>query len=109
MVSVDIDERGLGTIGIADANGEINAYRIRQSPRGLSLWAVELTRVDSDSTYLVRVMRAGVWECDCPAEKYRKRGSDHCKHVQAMTSFRAWITSFLEPTRERHHEQRSSG
>ena len=106
MLSIDIDARGLGTVGIEDAEGCVQDYRVRLVPRGLSLWAVELTRVDTQTSYLVRVHAGNRWECECPAEKYRKRGADHCKHIAAMTAFRAWLTSFLETNREVPNEQR---
>lgn len=95
MLSIDIDARGLGAVGIADVDGEIHAYRVRLVPRGLSLWAVELVRTDTQAKYLVRVFTGNRWECDCPAEKYRRRGADHCKHIAAMSAFRAWLADFL--------------
>lgn len=107
MISLDIDARGPGTVGIADADGEIHSYRIRLVPRGLSLWAVELTRTDTQATYLVRVYQNNRWECDCNAEKYRKRGAPRCKHIISMSAFRAWLASFLEPMMEQHHEHRA--
>lgn len=98
-VCIDIDDRGLGTIGIADADGEINAYRLRLVPRGLGLWAVELVRTDTQASYAVRVFNGNRWECSCPAFQYRKRGQS-CKHVEAMTAFRAWLNEFMQPCRE---------
>ena len=95
MISIDIDERGLGTIGIIGADGSVNDYRIRLMPRGLSLWSAELARTDTGDVYAVRLFLPNRWECSCPAEKYRKRGKPHCKHIEAMSSFRAWLEDFL--------------
>lgn len=94
-VSIDIDDRGLAILAIADADAELHAYRFRLAPCGISLWALEVTRSDTDASYRVRVDHGERWGCDCPAETYRKRGADHCKHVQAAKLFRSWLKSFL--------------
>jgi hypothetical protein len=103
--TVVIDSRGCGTIGIADAIGEVRDYRVKLVARGLS-FAAELTRTDSGNRYLVRFFGDGRGECDCPAEKYRKRGAEHCKHLLAMRSFRAYLEDLLEPMREKIHDGR---
>lgn len=94
MVTVDISELGQATLSIPDADGELRSYRFRLLQPGLSLWTVSLTRCDTDSTYLVRRMSDDKITCDCPAEKYRKRGAEHCKHIAAAKSLMAWLREF---------------
>lgn len=101
MISLDIDERGLGTLAIADAEGELHAYRVRLIPRGLALWAVEMVRCDTEASYRVALYAPSRWTCTCPAETYRKRGSDHCKHCQAAQALRSWHNTFTESSDER--------
>lgn len=100
-VSIDIDDRGLATLAIAGADGELGTYRFRLAPRGLSLWALEVTRADTDATYRVWEESPGRWNCSCLSQVYRKRGAEMCKHVQAIRLLRAWLKSFLETTHER--------
>lgn len=101
--NIHVDTRGFGTVGIADAKGKIHDYRIALVPRGLSLWAIQFVRVDTGNKYLTRVFKGQQgerWECDCPAQTYRKRSAPAYKHCQAGAALRAWLTSFLEPIME---------
>lgn len=102
-LSIDITDAGLATLAIADADGEYHSYRFRLAARGLSLWALELTRADTDAAYRVCEDTPGRWACNCPAETYRKRGSDHCKHIAAVRALRAFLRSTLESAHERNH------
>ena len=94
MVSIDIAPTGQSTMGIVDADGEIRSYRFRLLPPGISRWTLALTRCDSDAVYVVRFMHDGKVTCDCPAEKFRRRGAEHCKHIAAARSFMAWLREF---------------
>lgn len=104
-ICIDVDHRGLGTLGIPDAEGEVRSYRLRLVPRGLSLWAIEFVRADTEATYLVRVFATGKWECDCPAFTYKKRGERDCKHTLAARSFRAFLANLFQPPRDSENEQ----
>src|SRR5215831_15236895 len=95
MVTINIDDRGLASLEIPDAEGEIHSYRFRLVPAGLSLWACEVVRADSDKTYRVEELSPGRWTCSCPAEMYRKRGAEHCKHCEAARLLKAWLNEFL--------------
>ena len=105
-VTIAINDAGQAVLEIADAEAEVHSYRFRLVPPGLSLWALEVTRADSDKTYRVEEMSPGRWTCNCPAETYRKRGADHCKHTTAARALRAWLTSFLE--KPAHVEHRTA-
>ena len=99
-LGIDITDAGVATLSIPDAGGEFRAYRWRLVPRGLSLFALELTRADTDARYLVRELSPGRWTCDCSAFTYRKRGSPLCKHCAAARAFRAFLRT-LENAHER--------
>lgn len=95
-VTIDLDDRGLATLGIADPDGEVHDYRFRLAPNGLSLWALELTRADTGAEYRVSEDSPGRWKCTCPAFLYRKRGAPECKHVLCAKAFQGWHKDFLE-------------
>lgn len=109
MLSIDINDAGQAVLQIADADGELHAYCFRLVPRGLSLWALEVTRADTGATYRVgEEWPGGRWTCNCPAETYRRRGADHCKHIDAARAFRAWLRDFTEGTAHvEHHRTRA--
>lgn len=99
-IDIDIDDRGIPTIGIADAAGEIRDYRIEAAPPGLSLWAVRLVRCDTGAAYHVSTDGPLCWSCDCPAQTYRKRGNPPCKHCEAarlLYAARDSLLSWLDP------------
>ena len=75
-LTISIDDRGFASLEIADPQGEIFSYRFRLVPPGLSVWALEVTRADTDNTYRVEELSPGRWTCSCPAEMYRKRGAE---------------------------------
>jgi len=91
------------TLEIPDATGEYRPYTIRRAPAGLSLWAVVLTRVDTQSSYRVALDRDQKrqprrWRCTCPDAKYHKSQRPHCKHVDAVDFVRlALQTLLVEP------------
>lgn len=105
---IRIDSRGLGTVEIPDADGEMRSYRSKLMPPRWRvsdddnreyLWTILFQRVDSGNEYFTRVYREGSrgerWTCSCPSHTYRKRGAPPCKHIRAGASLRAWITSYL--------------
>lgn len=113
---IRINEHGQGIVEIADADGEMRSYRAELMPRGLSLWSIHLTRVDSGNQYLTRVFKDGSrgerWECSCKAFEFKKRGVHDCKHTLAMRGFRAFLARLVgayEPgssqITEIHHER----
>jgi hypothetical protein len=107
--TIEITDTGLATLSIPDADGELRSYRFRLAPRGLSLWALEITRADTDATYRVCEDVPGRWTCNCPAETYRKRGADHCKHCAAVRALRAFLREFSqESINARSHPARSA-
>jgi hypothetical protein len=87
---VGIDDRALGTLEIPDAQGEINSYSfllLAFSPH----WSLQITRADSGESYRVEEDKNGHWSCACKAEKFRKRGQPHCKHIQCVSLFCRWL------------------
>jgi len=100
--TIEINDHGQAVLLIPDAAGECRPYRWKIVPPGFSLWALTLTRTDTDASYRVTEEGPGRWTCECPAEKYRKRGTPHCKHQEAARALRAWLTTFLE---ENTHER----
>jgi len=103
-ISITINDAGQAVLEIEGAEAEVWKYRFRLIPPGLSAWAIEMTRADTDSTYRVEELSPGRWTCSCPAEMYRKRGAEHCKHQTAARLLRAWLNDFLH-TKETDHER----
>lgn len=104
MLSIDINDAAQAVLMIPDADGELHAYRFALAPRGLSLWAMTVTRADSGATYLVREESAGSWSCACEAQKYRKRGAPNCKHCAAAKLLRSWLNDFLAQPKPKREE-----
>ena len=102
-MTIEIDDNGHSVVSIPDADGECHAYRWRIIAPDFSLWALLLTRTDTDACYRVAEESPGSWSCSCPAEKYRKRGTEHCKHCAAARSLRAFLNHLV--TEERTHER----
>jgi len=105
-VSIAINDAGQAVLEIADADGEVHAYRWRIIDGDFDLWALLLTRSDTDLSYRVAEEKPGRWTCSCPVEKFRKRGQDHCKHAQAARSLRAFLNTLRMEIEE--HDYRSS-
>ena len=110
-VSVDINDAGQAVLQIADAHGELFAYRFRLLPPGYSIWVVEVTRADTGNTYRVALEPPSApsapprWSCTCKAFTFKKRGQPPCKHVLAAKILKAWLDTF---TREIHDHPRST-
>jgi len=86
-----VDDGGQSYVEIPDPDGELHTYRWRLIDADFDLWAILLSRTDTDLTYRVAELAPGRWTCSCPAEKYRKRGTDHCKHCSAVRCLRAFL------------------
>lgn len=104
---IELTDAGLATLAIADADGELWAYRFGLAPVGSSLWALNLTRADTDASYRVAEESPGRWTCTCPAQTYRKRGAPPCKHIGSARALRAFLRSLEEPNHERTLEKRA--
>ena len=101
---IEIDERGIATVEIADAEGELHSYSIERAPAGLSDAAFALTRLDSQECYRVELFPSGRWRCSCPSWKYR-RGGEHphgCKHTSALTPLYRFLSRLMETARVEH-------
>lgn len=94
-VSIDINDAGQGVLRIADADGELHAYRFRLRAPGYSEWALEVTRADADETYTVSETSPGRWDCNCPLQTKGKRCQKPCKHVRAARLLKSWLRTFL--------------
>jgi hypothetical protein len=107
--TISIDERGLATLDIRDAQGEAHSYTVRPAPPGLASWAVELERLDTAAKYRVAVYALATverWQCSCPDYLYR-RGKDQprgCKHTRACAGLRALILSLSGAEHDRISE-----
>src|SRR5262245_49067186 len=99
-----IDDGGHSYVEIIDPEGEVHTYRWRIIDADLDLWALLLTRTDTDATYRVAEVSPGRWNCSCPAEKYRKHGAEHCKHIGSVRSLRAFLHTLQM---ENEHDDRS--
>ncbi len=101
-MDIRIKPDGSFEVEIADAKGIPRCYTLEvESPPVAALWACAVLRLDSGNGY--RVFQtilptlilpghpgrpsATVWECGCPAQKYRPP----CKHVRAAQAFRAFL------------------
>ena len=88
MITIAVDDRGLASLEIPDAGGEVHSYRFRLLRVGDWCCGVQLIRHDTGASYIVERRRM---TCDCPAEKYRKRGAGHCKHIAAARALWAFL------------------
>jgi len=104
-VTFAIDDGGQSYVEIPDPEGEIHTYRWRIIYPDFSLWALLLTRTDTDLTYRVAEEAPARWTCSCPAEKFRKRGAEHCKHIGSARSLRAFLNHLQ--TENAEHDYRS--
>jgi len=95
-ITISINDAGQAVLEIADADAELHAYRFRLVPPGLSVWALEVTRADSDRTYRVEEMTPGRWDCSCDLQQKGKRGQKPCKHIRAGRLLKAWLNEFLK-------------
>jgi|SRR5215471_3357452 len=86
-----VDDGGQSYVEIADADAEVHTYRWRIIDADFDLWALLLTRTDTDLTYRVAELAPGRWTCSCKAFKYRKRGEPFCKHCDAARCLRAFL------------------
>ncbi len=84
-----INQQGL--LEIDDAEGELHLYRCAVAPPGLALWAMRLTRLDTGAEYRTRHLKDDRWDCECPAWKFRKRGTGPCKHILALQGLRVLL------------------
>ena len=89
------DKTGQATLLIPDADGEEHAYLFPPIRPGISVEAWAVTRTDTGASYRVAFDGAGRWSCGCPAQEFRKRGAEDCKHLQALRPFYLWITQYL--------------
>jgi len=101
-----IDDGGQSYVEIIDPEGEVHSYRWRIIDSDFDLWALLLTRTDTDLTYRVAEQAPGRWSCSCPAEKYRKRGTDHCKHIAGARGLRAFLHTLT--TENEQHDYRNA-
>ena len=100
-VIITINDAGQALVEIPDPDGELHSYRWRIIDADFDLWALLLTRTDTDLSYRVAELAPGRWTCSCPAEKYRKRNQEHCKHTQAARCLRAFLHT-LQTENEQH-------
>lgn len=85
-------------VEIPDASGELHDYDLRRLPPGPDLARYEVTRRDTGAAYLVRLTPDGLWECACPAWKYRRRRrSEHCKHTLNCQSAHQLVEALAQP------------
>jgi len=66
-------------------DGTATEYKIEIWQVGPGVRSVELTRIDTGTTYTILVRehrnpRCGEWRCNCPSSRYRAQ----CKHVLAL-------------------------
>jgi len=94
---LSIDARGLATLEIPDADGEVRSYRVSPAPEGLDEWACLVERLDGEGESPYRVARTpeGSWRCACPSFRYRKgpHGPRGCKHVASARPIFALVRS----------------
>lgn len=93
-------------------------YTIESASPGLDVWAVELTRIDTDAVYRITVDGEGYWRCSCDDWRYRqvpvKEGG--CKHCVAVQEIRElmldlqgeWTDGDTESS-ERNHQHHPGG
>jgi hypothetical protein len=94
-VQITINDAAQAVLEIADAEAELHQYRFRLAAPGLSVWALEVTRADTNQTYRVEETTPGKWECSCEAFRYRKRGAPVCKHALCIKLLKSWLNDFL--------------
>jgi hypothetical protein len=91
VVQIDLDTETLQFAHfIADAAGEMRAYRI-VGLRAAPLFGMDLERADDASTYRVREHGPGRWSCTCPDWTYRGRRKRACKHIAAARALREYL------------------
>jgi len=107
-VTIAINDAGQAVIEIPDPEGELHAYRWRIIDADFDLWALLLTRTDTDLTYRVAEQAPGRWTCSCKAEKFRKRGAEHCKHIGSARSLRAFLNTLRTEDEEHDYRNRTA-
>lgn len=100
---IAIDDRGIPTLEIEDAQGEVVSYKVALAPRGLSRWAVILENLTNGESYRISLEYAGWFRCSCPAFFYRKSAQHPrgCKHASAVKHLHALIVALTEKAHER--------
>lgn len=91
-----IDERGVPTVEIPDAEGELHHYSIAPLPEGLDDFAVEVERLDTRDRYRVSRWR-NTWRCGCPAWKFAKGRPKLCKHVPEIARLESFLARMTTP------------
>lgn len=86
--TIQIDARGMATLEIEDAEGEIHSYSVTPAPEGLDQWACTICRLDGEGEGPYRVAQepGGRWVCNCPSHRYKKgpHAPRGCKHTAAV-------------------------
>jgi hypothetical protein len=88
--AIQIDQRGVMTFEIADAEGEVHSYSVEPAAALCDEWACEVRRLDGEgeSPYRVSLSLTGSWRCSCPDAVYRARKQRRfCKHQAACVPF----------------------
>ncbi|HTU18520.1 MAG TPA: Rad52/Rad22 family DNA repair protein [Gemmataceae bacterium] len=97
---IAIDDRGIPTLEIDSANGEVSSYRGEPVDGGF-----ELHNLANGERYRVSPHTPNLWHCSCPAWKFRKskKASRGCKHaaavmhlVKLLMDYRVLIAPYLE-------------
>lgn len=87
-----IDARGVATLEVPDADGEVRSYAVSPAPAGLDAAAVRVERIDTGASYRVARDFRGRWRCSCPDALYRGRPRRlQCKHMAAVAPLFALI------------------
>ena len=102
--TIEIDDRGIATLSIPDADGECHAYLVRPLVSALSAWccAIERTRTDDGKEhgpYRVALEASGAWTCTCGDCKYRGHKRP-CKHIDALRPLYRFLSDLLHPRKE---------
>lgn len=108
MLSLTINDAGQAVLQITDADGKRHDYRFRLVSPGLSLWALEVIRADTDAAYRVEETTPGRWDCTCPIQQKGKRSQKPCKHIRAARLFRSWLRTFTGVAYVEHHPARTA-
>lgn len=93
MTRITID-RGVPTIEIVDAGGELHSYEFWPTEPLDDAWAVILRRTDGqgESPYRVSQTHQGSWRCACPDAVYRARKARRfCKHALAAADLKLLV------------------